>query len=135
MGNSQASGYFFSWKCDKARRYALRSQVTSNLIHINYPAIYQCTKISADCGTLNLLSFLSLLSLILLRFSGIINTYENMQNIFLFEVIIMWCFCTASIHNKANVMFQCNMTSTVILLTCKLHKTKHALYYLLYLKA
>lgn len=84
MENSHASGSFFSWKCDKARRYALRSQATSNLIHINHSAIYQCSKISAGSGTLNLLSFLSLLSLILLRFSGIINTYENMQNIFLF---------------------------------------------------
>lgn len=53
---------------------------------------------------------------------------------YIFEVIIMWCFCAARIHNKANVMFQCNMTSTVILLTCKQHKTKHALCYALYSK-
>lgn len=82
-GDPHVGGYFFSWKNDKARRYALRSQATSNLIHINKSAIYQCSQISAVSGTLNLLSFVSLLGLILLRFSGIINTDENMQNIFL----------------------------------------------------
>lgn len=118
-GDAHVSGYFFSWKSDKARRYALRSQATSNLIHINNSAIYQCSQISAVSGTLNLLSFASLLGLILLRFSGIINTDENMQNIFLVwsDYNVMFLHC--SIHNKANVVFRCNMTSQVIFLTSK----------------
>lgn len=82
-GDAHASGYFFSWKSDKAKSYALGSQAMSNLIHINISAINQCSQISEVLGTLNLLSSVSLLCLILLRFSGIINTDENMQNIFL----------------------------------------------------
>lgn len=113
------SGYFFSWKSVKAKRYALGSQLTSNLIHINNSALYQCSQISAILGTLNLLSFVSLLSLILLSFSGIINTDENMQNIFLVwsDYSVMFLHC--SIHNKANMVFHCNMTSQVIFLTSK----------------
>lgn len=132
--DTHVSGYFFSWKSDKARRYAWRSQAKSNLIHINNSAIYQCSWVSAVSGTLNLLSFTSLLGLILLRFSGIINTYENMQNIFLVwnDYNVMFLHC--SIHNKANVVYQCNMTSQVIFLTSKQCKTKHPLFHLLYLK-
>lgn len=133
-GDAHVSGYFFSWKSDKARRYAWRSQATNNLIHINNSAIYQCSWISGVFGTLNLLSFASLLGLILLRFSGIINTYENMQNIFLVRSDYNVTFLHCSIHNKANVVFQCNMTSWVIFLTSKQCKTKHPLFYLFYLK-
>lgn len=116
---AHVSGYFFSWKSVKAKRYALGSQLTSNLIHINNSALYQCSQISAILGTLNLLSFVSLLSLILLSFSGIINTDENMQNIFLVwsDYNVMFLHC--SIHNKANMVFHCNMTSQVIFLTSK----------------
>lgn len=91
-------GYFFSWNFDKARRYALRSQATSNLIHINHSAPYQRAALPAFSGTGNLLSCLSLLTLILLRFSGIINTYENMQNLFSFwsDYNVMFLHCRHS---------------------------------------
>lgn len=118
-GDAHASGYFFSWKSDKAKRYALGSQATSSLIHINNSAINQCSQISTVLGTLNLLSFVSLLGLIPLRFNGIINTDENMQNIFLVwsDYNVMFLHC--SIHNKANVVLHCNMTSQVIFLASK----------------
>lgn len=118
-GDAHVSSYFSSWKNDKARRYTLRSQTTNNLIHTNNSAIYQCFWISAVSGTLNLLSFVSLPGLILLRFSGIINRDKNMQNIFLIwsDYNVMFLHC--SIHNKVNMVFQCNMTSQVIFLTSK----------------
>jgi len=118
-GDAHVSGYFFSWKSDKARRYSLRSQATSNIIHINNSAIYQCSQISAVSGTLNLLSLASLLGLILLRFSGILSTDENMQNIFLVASDYNVIFLHYSIHNKVNMVFQRNMTSQVSFLTSK----------------
>lgn len=91
----------------------------SNLIHINNSAIYQFSQISAVSGTLNLLSFASLLGLILLRFSGIKNTDRNMQNVFLVDSDYNVTFLHCSIHNKVNMVFWCNMTSQVIFLTSK----------------